>query len=156
MHTEAYANFEDYLGCPINISLDSLDIDGLLSIDKKKFKQKIILDNLKIDTSLLDNNSEAKAMKKLFDITENITLWDERLSSQGAFNLSNELAINSSKKVKKKCSKKHKNALKMHQHAQNFTQMNKICTKCHSNALKHAKIHSNPLNYTKIHYNDRI
>ena len=35
------------------------------------------------------------------DITENITLWDERLSSQGAFNLSNELAINSSKKVEK-------------------------------------------------------
>ena len=35
------------------------------------------------------------------DITENITLWDERLSSQGAFNLSNDLAINSSKKVKK-------------------------------------------------------
>jgi putative Holliday junction resolvase len=35
------------------------------------------------------------------DITENITLWDERLSSQGAFNLSNELATNSSKKVKK-------------------------------------------------------
>ncbi len=41
----------------------------------------------------------AKNMSK--DITENITLWDERLSSQGAFNLSNELAINSSKKVKK-------------------------------------------------------
>ena len=35
------------------------------------------------------------------DITENITLWDERLSSQGAFNLSSELAINTSKKVKK-------------------------------------------------------
>ena len=35
------------------------------------------------------------------DITENITLWDERLSSQGAFNLSNDLSINSSKKVKK-------------------------------------------------------
>ena len=41
----------------------------------------------------------AKNLSK--DITENITLWDERLSSQGAFNLSNELAINSSKKVKK-------------------------------------------------------
>ena len=37
----------------------------------------------------------AKNLSK--DITENITLWDERLSSQGAFNLSNELAINSSK-----------------------------------------------------------
>ena len=27
------------------------------------------------------------------DVTENITLWDERLSSQGAFNLSNDLGI---------------------------------------------------------------
>ena len=35
------------------------------------------------------------------DITKNITLWDERLSSEGAFRLSNELAINTSKKVKK-------------------------------------------------------
>tara|TARA_B100000965_G_scaffold314715_1_gene274814 strand:- start:257 stop:721 length:465 start_codon:yes stop_codon:yes gene_type:complete len=35
------------------------------------------------------------------DVTKKITLWDERLSSQGAFNLSSELAINSSKKVKK-------------------------------------------------------
>ena len=41
----------------------------------------------------------AKNLSK--DITENITLWDERLYSQGAFNLSNDLAINSSKKVKK-------------------------------------------------------
>ena len=41
----------------------------------------------------------AKNLSK--DITENITLWDERLSSQGAFNLSNELAINTSKKVSK-------------------------------------------------------
>ena len=41
----------------------------------------------------------AKNLSK--DITENITLWDERLSSQGAFNLSNDLSINSSKKVKK-------------------------------------------------------
>jgi len=30
-----------------------------------------------------------------------ITLWDERLSSQGAFNLSNDLASNVSNKVKK-------------------------------------------------------
>ena len=35
------------------------------------------------------------------DITKNITLWDERLSSQGAFNLSTDLAVNSTKKVKK-------------------------------------------------------
>ena len=41
----------------------------------------------------------AKNLSK--DITENITLWDERLSSQGAFNLSNDLATNTSKKVNK-------------------------------------------------------
>ena len=34
-------------------------------------------------------------------LSENVTLWDERLSSQGAFNLSNELASNTSKKVSK-------------------------------------------------------
>ena len=35
------------------------------------------------------------------DITQNITMWDERLSSQGAFNLSSNLDINVSKKVQK-------------------------------------------------------
>ena len=35
------------------------------------------------------------------DVTENVTLWDERLSSQGAFNLSVELPLNTSKKVSK-------------------------------------------------------
>ena len=35
------------------------------------------------------------------DITKNITLWDERLSSEGAFNLSSNLDINVSKKVQK-------------------------------------------------------
>ena len=35
------------------------------------------------------------------DITENITMWDERLSSQGAFNLTNNLEVNTSKIVKK-------------------------------------------------------
>ena len=46
MHTEAYANFEDYLGCPINISLDSLDIEGLLSIDKKKISEDIVYNQI--------------------------------------------------------------------------------------------------------------
>ena len=34
-------------------------------------------------------------------VTENVVLWDERLSSQGAFNLSNDLASNTTKKVSK-------------------------------------------------------
>ena len=35
------------------------------------------------------------------DVTQNITMWDERLSSEGAFNLSSNLDINTSKKVEK-------------------------------------------------------
>jgi putative Holliday junction resolvase len=35
------------------------------------------------------------------DVTENITMWDERLSSQGAFNLSNDLGGNTTQKVSK-------------------------------------------------------
>ena len=35
------------------------------------------------------------------DVTQNITMWDERLSSEGAFNLSSNLDINVSKKVEK-------------------------------------------------------
>ena len=56
-----------------------------------------------MDGSLGPSSQSAKDFAKNLskDITENITLWDERLSSQGAFNLSNELAKNSSKKVKK-------------------------------------------------------
>ena len=35
------------------------------------------------------------------DVTQNITMWDERLSSEGAFSLSSNLDINVSKKVQK-------------------------------------------------------
>jgi putative Holliday junction resolvase len=35
------------------------------------------------------------------DVTENITMWDERLSSQAAFNLSSNLNLNTSKRITK-------------------------------------------------------
>ena len=64
----------------------------------------IVIGNpINMDGSEGSSSQSAKDLAKNFskDITENITLWDERLSSQGAFRLSRELAINSSKKVKK-------------------------------------------------------
>ncbi len=80
----------------------------LVSQIKKVFKEHqidgIVIGNpLNMDGSEGPSSQSAKdlAINLSKDITENITLWDERLSSQGAFNLSNELAINSSKKVKK-------------------------------------------------------
>ena len=75
---------------------------------KKIFKEYdidgIVIGNpINMDGTEGPSSQSAKDLAKNLskDITENITLWDERLSSQGAFNLSSDLAINSSKKVKK-------------------------------------------------------
>ena len=72
--------------------VEEYDIDGI-----------VIGNPINMDGTVGPSSQSAKDLAKNLskDITENITLWDERLSSQGAFNLSNDLAINSSKKVKK-------------------------------------------------------
>ena len=75
--------------------------------------RKIVLENqiegiivgnpINMDGSEGPSSQSAKNLAKSLskDVTKNITLWDERLSSQGAFNLVKELATNSSNKVKK-------------------------------------------------------
>ncbi len=66
--------------------------------------QGIIIGNpINLDGSASQSSQSAKdlAINLSKDITENITMWDERLSSQGAFNLSRNLDTNSSKKVEK-------------------------------------------------------
>ena len=72
-------------------------------IDENQIDGIVIGNPINMDGSEGPSSQSAKDLAKNLskDITENIILWDERLSSRGAFNLSNELAINSSKKVKK-------------------------------------------------------
>ena len=72
-------------------------------INENQIDGIVIGNPINMDGSEGPSSQSAKDLAKNLskDVTENITLWDERLSSQGAFNLSNELAINSSKKVKK-------------------------------------------------------
>ena len=81
---------------------------GLVSEIKKIFAEHqiegIIVGNpINMDGSEGPSSQSAKdlAINLSKDITENVTLWDERLSSQGAFKLSNELGVNSSKRVDK-------------------------------------------------------
>ena len=79
-------------------------VDQIKKIVKKYDIDGIVIGNpINMDGTEGPSSQSAKDLAKNLskDITENITLWDERLSSQGAFNLSNDLAINSSKKVKK-------------------------------------------------------
>ena len=57
--------------------------------------------NMDGSSSQLSQSAKDLAINLSKDVTENVILWDERLSSQGAFNLSNELASNTSKKIRK-------------------------------------------------------
>ena len=79
-------------------------VDQIKKIVKEYDIGGIVIGNpINMDGTEGPSSQSAKDLAKNLskDITENITLWDERLSSQGAFNLSNDLSINSSKKVKK-------------------------------------------------------
>ena len=79
-------------------------VDQIKKIVKEYDIDGIVIGNpINMDGTEGPSSQSAKDLAKNLskDITENITLWDERLSSKGAFNLSNDLAINSSKKVKK-------------------------------------------------------
>ena len=79
-------------------------VDQIKKIVKEYDIDGIVIGNpINMDGTEGPSSQSAKDLAKNLskDITENITLWDERLSSQGAFNLSNDLPINSSKKVSK-------------------------------------------------------
>ena len=71
--------------------------------NENQIKGIVVGNPINMDGSLSQSSQSAKdlAINLSKDVTKNVTLWDERLSSQGAFNLSNDLASNSSKKVSK-------------------------------------------------------
>ena len=72
-------------------------------VNENKIMGIVIGNPINLDGSSSQSSQSARdlAINLSKDITENITLWDERLSSQGAFNLSNDLGVNTSKKVSK-------------------------------------------------------
>ena len=72
-------------------------------VEENQIKGIVIGNPINMDGTASQSSQSAKdlALNLSKDVTENITLWDERLSSQGAFNLSNDLASNTSKKVSK-------------------------------------------------------
>ena len=72
-------------------------------VEENQIKGIVIGNPINMDGTQRQSSQSAKdlAINLSKDVTENVTLWDERLSSQGAFNLSNDLASNTSKKVSK-------------------------------------------------------
>ena len=72
-------------------------------VEENQIKGIIIGNPINMDGTASQSSQSAKdlALNLSKDVTGNVTLWDERLSSQGAFNLSSDLANNTSKKVSK-------------------------------------------------------
>ena len=62
-------------------------------VNENKIKGIVIGNPINMDGSSSQSSQSARdlAINLSKDVTENITMWDERLSSQGAFNLSNDL-----------------------------------------------------------------
>ena len=84
-------NFSDLL-LEINKIISENDIKGI-----------VVGNPINLDGSSSNSSQSAKdlAINLSKNITIPITMWDERLSSRGAFNLSNDLELNSSSKIKK-------------------------------------------------------
>ena len=84
-------NFSELLG-EINKIIKDNDIKGV-----------VIGNPINLDGS--SSNSSQSAKDLAINLSKNImipvTMWDERLSSRGAFNLSNNLNVNTSKKISK-------------------------------------------------------
>ena len=79
-------------------------INDILEIIKENNIKGIVVGNpINMDGSKGPSSQSAKDFAKNLsnNISIPIVMWDERLSSQGAFNLSSNLDINTSKKVKK-------------------------------------------------------
>ena len=79
-------------------------VKEIIEIFKENQIKGIVVGNpINMDGTSSNSSQSAKdlVINLSKDVTENVVLWDERLSSQGAFNLSNDLASNTTKKVSK-------------------------------------------------------
>ena len=69
-------------------------------VEENQIKGIVIGNPINMDGTASHSSQSAKdlAINLSKDVTKNVTLWDERLSSQGAFNLASDLALNLSSK----------------------------------------------------------
>ena len=92
---------------PLTTLIKNNFLDLLIQINKiisdNDIKGIVIGNPINMDGSPSQSSQSAKdlAINLSKNISIPITLWDERLSSRGAFNLSNDLNVNTSKKISK-------------------------------------------------------
>ena len=87
----------------IKNNFSELLVDIKKIINENDVKGVIVGNPINLDGSSSNSSQSAKdlAINLSKNITVPIAMWDERLSSRGAFNLSNDLNVNTSKKISK-------------------------------------------------------
>ena len=60
-----YNKFKDYYGCPIYVSVESIELIGLFSKNYNVIQSNLKLNNVSFNLDLLDNNEETRAIKDL-------------------------------------------------------------------------------------------
>jgi hypothetical protein len=60
-----YNKFKDYYGCPIYVSVESIELIGLFSENYNVIQSNLKLNNVSLNLDLLENNEETRAIKDL-------------------------------------------------------------------------------------------
>jgi hypothetical protein len=67
-------NWEEFYGCPVEITLDELLISGLFNTDKNINKSKLSMNNLHLDGMAFNYNSAGKAIKAILELDEGLSM----------------------------------------------------------------------------------
>ena len=69
-----FDNWEEFYGCPVEITLDELLISGLFNANQNITRSKLIMNNLYLDGKTFDYNSASKAIKALLELDEGLSM----------------------------------------------------------------------------------
>jgi hypothetical protein len=69
-----FDNWEEFYGCPIEITLDELLISGLFNANQNITRSKLTMNNLYLDGKTFDYNSASKAIKALLELDEGLSM----------------------------------------------------------------------------------
>ena len=69
-----FDNWEEFYGCPIEVTLDELLVSGLFNKDQNISRSKLTISNLYLDGKTFDYNTTSKAIKALLELDEGLSM----------------------------------------------------------------------------------
>ncbi len=69
-----FENWDDFYGCPIEVTLDELLISGLFNANQNVSKSKLSMSNLYLDGKAFNYNTASKAIKNLLELDDGLRM----------------------------------------------------------------------------------